>query len=229
MLDFIKERSRQLTLISAAIAVLAVVVAVVFGQKKEENEDPSKYLVRYEAPVMKYGTVFNDLNPEQLAAAQQFGIKERPATRTDVEGKNLVLLEETKDYVIDKLDYSIPYLTKNAKKELDRIGEAFRAKLKENGLPKYQFTVTSVLRTDEDVKNLRKVNVNASANSAHCYGTTWDISYYTFRHVGKDKYWMDPDDLRKVLAEVLREEQEAGRLYVKYERKESCFHMTSRQ
>lgn len=222
-----KEKGRAFTWLAATLALAAVVIAILFGQEKEV--DPEKYHVRYDAPAMKYAKEFNDLNPEQLAAAQEFGLKERPSSRTDVEGNGLVLIEETKAYVIDKLDYSIPYLTKNAKKELDRIGDSFRAKLKEKGLPKYQFTVTSVLRTDEDVKNLRKVNVNASANSAHCYGTTWDISYYTFQHVGKAKEWMDPEDLRKVLAEVLKEEQEAGRLYVKYEKKESCFHMTSRQ
>jgi len=210
------------------LATLVILICVIYGNKPIVEEDLDKYFVSYPNAAMNYGKQFNDLNPLHIEAAKAVGLSSTPEKRDDVDPKELVLVEDCKAYYVDKLDYSIPYLTKGAKKELDLIGELFRQKLKDNDLPKYRFMVTSVLRTKEDVKNLRKVNVNASANSAHCYGTTWDISYYTFEKVGKKKEWMSPEDLRKVLAEVLAEEQAAGRLYVKYEKRESCFHITAR-
>lgn len=45
------------------------------------------------------------------------------------------------------------------------------------GLPSHSIIVTSVLRTGSSVKKLRKSNGNASANSAHVYGTTFDGIY----------------------------------------------------
>ena len=38
---------------------------------------------------------------------------------------------------------------------------------------------------------------------------------------------MQPYELTKVLAEVLRDERDAGRILVKYEKKEHCFHITA--
>lgn len=48
------------------------------------------------------------------------------------------------------------------------------------GLNPNQIIVTSVLRTADDVKRLRRRNGNASANSAHAFGTTFDVSYRRF-------------------------------------------------
>ena len=43
--------------------------------------------------------------------------------------------------------------------------------------------MTSVLRTQDDVKRLRRRNGNASANSAHFYGTTFDVSWKRFQKI----------------------------------------------
>ena len=40
--------------------------------------------------------------------------------------------------------------------------------------------MTSVLRTDADIKSLSRTNVNASKRSVHCYGTTFDITYVRY-------------------------------------------------
>ena len=82
--------------------------------------------------------------------------------------------------------------------------------------------------TEEDVKKLqRSGNPNASDNSAHCYGTTFDITYTRYWREDENEVFMQPYELTKVLAEVLRDRKEAGKCLVKYERKEHCFHITS--
>lgn len=89
--------------------------------------------------------------------------------------------------------------------------------------------VTSVTRTVADVKKLRKRNTNSSANSAHQYGTTFDVSWARFTKVDEsDTLEIDKDRLKMVLAMVLRDLKKADRCYVKHERKQGCFHITAR-
>ena len=71
-------------------------------------------------------------------------------------------------------------------------------------------------------------NPNAVAVSTHQYGTTFDISYSRFIRDQKE----NPrtfQNLSQLLSEVLLEFQTQGRCYVKYEGKQSCFHITVRQ
>ena len=71
-------------------------------------------------------------------------------------------------------------------------------------------------------------NPNASDNSAHCYGTTFDISYTRYFREKETDEFMQPFELTKVLGEVLRDHRNAGKILVKYEKKEHCFHITVR-
>ena len=117
-----------------------------------------------------------------------------------------------------------------AARELERIGEGFAEILQRNGLPHYRFYVTSVLRTKDDVKHLQKSgNVNATSQSCHCYGTTFDLAYFRFDKVSRTREYMHQDNLKLVLGQVLLNEQRAGRIYVKYEYKQACFHITVRE
>lgn len=193
-------------------------------QKKVEPQ-----MVTYDAPIPKYSRIFADMQDVHIEAARKFGLESAPETRQSVEDmkRSLVRIEENKYYTISDLSHSVPYLRPNAAKELMTIGKQFQEALKEKGLPKYRIIVTSVLRTEEDVKNLRKSNTNASKDSAHRYGTTFDIWYADYDRISY-KSKMDQSDLRKVLAEVLQKEQEAGRIYVKYEASQHCFHITTR-
>ena len=92
--------------------------------------------------------------------------------------------------------------------------------------------VTSVLRTKDDVKRLRKGNGNASLNSAHFYGTTFDVAYARFKKVedpdGCTMQDVSQDTLKLVLAEVLYDMQKNKKCYIKYEVKQGCFHITAR-
>ena len=99
------------------------------------------------------------------------------------------------------------------------------------GIPLHQIIVTSVLRTDEDVARLQRFNRNATENSCHRYGTTFDIGYNRYKTVSTEaepRRQVRNDTLKWVLAEVLRDKRAAGRCYIKHEVKQGCFHITVR-
>ena len=138
--------------------------------------------------------------------------------------KKLVKISSCRWYEIDDLTHSLPYLVPRADKLLETIGRNFRDSLDSKGLPDRKIIVTSVLRTDSSVKRLRKKNLNASANSAHIFGTTFDVAYA--RYVGGKEE--ERDKLKTVLAEVLQDLRLAKKCYVRYEYKQGCFHITVR-
>lgn len=187
--------------------------------------------VRYPGRSINYGREFASLNDTHQAAAAAVGLSVKPANREAAMQmrSELVEVKDCRNYVLDPLTHSAPYLCPGAKAELDRIGEQWADILSRNGLPHYRFILTSVLRTEEDVTKLRRSNGNASENSAHCYGTTWDITYTRFEKASESDTYVPEDNLMLVLAQVLLNEQRAERIYVKYERKQACFHITSRR
>ena len=191
------------------------------------GESTAKEIIYY-TKLMSYGQVFNDINEVHLEKARAVGLRKVPEKRDDIDTQRLVRIDDSDYLVIDNLRYSVPYLTKIAAAELNRIAVAFHDSLTRKQFPVYQLVCSSILRTEEDVANLRKSgNPNASDNSAHCYGTTFDITYTRYWRDEETDEFMQPYELTKVLAEVLRDEKAAGRILVKYERKEHCFHITS--
>ena len=204
---------------------------------EEETEQDSSNV--YEEPQMKgiiyhthrisYSTEFADLNEVHLQTARKVGLPGIPGTRDDVAKSNLTEIVNNDYYVIDKLRYSVPYLTARTAAELDAISKAFNDSLRSKRFPEYKLVVSSVLRTGEDIARLRRSgNPNASDNSAHCYGTTFDISYTRYFREEESDEFMQPFELTKVLGEVLRDRRNAGKILVKYEKKEHCFHITVR-
>ena len=176
-----------------------------------------------------YERSFNDLQDKQKAAAIANGLAPF-RSRAEIEenyGKlrlirKLVLIETNPKYIVNELTSSSPYVVPKVRDLLDDIGERFQEKTQS----KTRFIVTSVLRTEEDVKKLRKTNVNASTNSCHCNATTIDISYVRF---GEDRVRpRDNYQLRLALAQTLHELRKEGRCYVKIERKQYCYHITVR-
>lgn len=172
---------------------------------------------------------FNDLNDTHLSAARAIGVA---AHNVDsVEGSDiiddLVLLDDEEAYVVDKLTHSSPYLVPTASELLSEIGRSFQDSLVAHHLPPYKVIVSSVLRTGKDVKKLGRRNINASKNSAHCFATTFDITYKRF-HALSDAEEVPQIKLKLVLGEVLRDLKKQGRCYVKHEVKQACFHITAR-
>lgn len=175
------------------------------------------------------GKVFSDINPLHLEAARAIGIK--PITNISSAWRlrrPIVEVKSCREYYIDDLSHSYPYLVPEAAALLSDIGSAFNDSLKARGGGSYRIKVTSLLRTPRTVGKLRKVNKNATAQSAHQYATTFDISYSKFicdsMTVNRTQ-----EDLKNLLAEVLNDMRQKGRCYIKHERKQGCFHITARK
>ncbi|MDO4164704.1 MAG: DUF5715 family protein [Bacteroides sp.] len=184
--------------------------------------------------VVSYKRSFGDLNDTHLGIAQVIGIAPL-ASREEAEGMKGKLrhIRSNDLYAVDSLTHSIPYLIPVAAELLDTIGHNFLDSLTAKGLNPNQVIVTSVLRTQDDVKRLRRRNTNATTNSAHFYGTTFDISWKRFRKVedadGRPLQDVSADTLKLVLSEVLRDLRKADKCYIKYELKQGCFHITARK
>ena len=70
-------------------------------------------------------------------------------------------------------------------------------------------------------------------NSTHRYGTTFDLSYWHYVKVPelRERPYADvpPEYLRATLSQVLKDLHDEGACYVKYEKKQTCFHITVRK
>lgn len=184
----------------------------------------------YSVPSFK--DAFPDSNAVQLTAAQRYGVS--PVQNRDEAERRmdeLVYVASNPYYHVDKLKSSIPYLVPRAAMLLQDIGRAFFDSLQVKGIPLHRIIVTSVLRTKDDVVKLRGRNGNATENSCHLYGTTFDICYNRYKTVsdpdGPERRAVRNDTLKWVLSEVLRDFRQQGRCYIKYEVKQGCFHMTA--
>ena len=201
--------------------------AYAFGDSIQEVITPHKI---YSVPDFK--NTFPDNNDVQLVAANKNGVRP-PKNRAEAERRlsELVYAGANPYFHVDNMKQSIPYLVPKASMLLQDIGRSFYDSLYVKGIPLHQIIVTSILRTDEDVARLQKVNRNATENSCHRYGTTFDICYNRYKTVSikaEPRRQVRNDTLKWVLAEVLRDKREAGRCYVKHEVKQGCFHITVR-
>ncbi|MBQ6279545.1 MAG: hypothetical protein IJK68_07495 [Muribaculaceae bacterium] len=214
-----------------AVALMAVLVYAIPG-----NIDEPKRGTRVVGGRANIKNIyhFDDVNDTQLVAAQEFGI-EPMKTRDEIDSSlvsTLSKVETSNVLFLEKLTHSVPYLTQGAGDLLNTIATNFQDKLRDRGLAQYQIVVTSLLRTEDDVKRLQKVNRNAVRKSCHMYGTTFDIAYNCFQKVDSLADFEGDDASHKVLVnmlgETLRELRDDKRCYVKYERRQPCFHITSR-
>lgn len=220
-------------LLAAGLTVLTVFfLSCGSPTPQAEEEIVEDSLVWYPGRTFDYKLKFNDLHAKQHATASRIGLPRPPKDRADAASmrKSLVEITTNENYIVDSLTHSVPYLIPAAKRELDAIGAEWADILQRNGLPHYRFYVTSVLRTQEDIKYLqRSGNINSVTQSCHCYGTTFDLAYMRYDKVTRTHMYMHEDNLKLVLGQVLLNHQRAGKIYVKYEWKQSCFHITVRE
>jgi len=182
--------------------------------------------------VPSFKNTFPDSNNVQIESAKIHGVPP-VQNRIDAEKRKseLVYAGANPYFFVDPLKESIPYLVPRANILLQDIGKAFYDSLYIKGIPMHQIIVTSVLRTEEDVIRLRAHNGNASENSCHRFGTTFDICYnryITVQTESQPRRQVRNDTLKWVLSEVLRDMRESQRCYIKYEVKQGCFHITVR-
>lgn len=221
-------------LLATGLIALAVISSFGCGSKPQAEEETivEDNLVWYPGRTFDYRTKFNDMHARQHSVASCIGLPRPPKDRDDAASmhKQLVEIKTNENYIVDSLTHSVPFLIPSAKRELDSIGAEWADILARNGLPHYRFYVTSVLRTQEDIKYLqRSGNINSVTQSCHCYGTTFDLAYMRYNKVTRTRDYMHEDNLKLVLGQVLLNHQRAGKIYVKYEAKQSCFHITVRK
>lgn len=183
--------------------------------------------------VPSFDKCFPDSNNVQLEAANRYGVSPvQDREEAERRKKELVYVGCNPYFHVDRLNNSIAYLVPRASVLLQDIGRAFFDSLQVKGIPLHKVIVTSVLRTKADVERLRSRNGNATENSCHLYGTTFDICYNRYKTVedpdGNRRRAVRNDTLKWVLSEVLRDFRESERCYIKYEKKQGCFHMTVR-
>lgn len=180
--------------------------------------------------VPHFGRAFPDQNDVQLVAARKYGVK--PVTdRVEAESRKaeLVYVGANPYFYVDRLRSSIPYLVPRASMLLQEIGHNFYDSLQIKGVPLHKIIVTSVMRSKNDVEKLRSHNGNATQNSCHMYGTTFDVAYNRYKTVeapGEHLRQVRNDTLKWILSEVLDDLRKQDKCFVKYEVHQGCFHVT---
>ena len=185
--------------------------------------------------VSSYSEAFPDAQEVQIVSAHKWGVSP-VLNRHEAEERKaeLVYVGSNPYFFVEPLNQSIPYLVPKALVLLQDIGRNFLDSLQVKGLQSHKIIVTSVLRSQEDVGRLRRYNRNATENSCHMYGTTFDIAYNRYLPVEEiarpySKLGTVADvRLKQVLSEVLRDLRREGRCWVKYEVRQGCFHLTVR-
>ena len=219
-------------------SLLVLIILITSNCTKKKNEIDAEQLIPVELRERKakfsgnYNREFNDLNDLHIVSAIKNGITPLEVRDDTIHQlKKLVRLpDELELYTSYDITHSIPYLVPSAAKLFVDITQAFRDSLYSKELPLYKLTLTSITRTDDDIVRLTRRNINASNNSAHRYGTTFDVSWKRFDKV--DHHTQDellPERLKLVLAQVLFDLKENERCYIKHERQQACFHITVRE
>lgn len=182
--------------------------------------------------VPHFGNTFPDQQDVQIVAASKHGVAPVQDREEAEHSKGkLVYVGSNPFFYVDKLNNSIPYLVPRASVLLQDIGRAYFDSLQIKGIPLHKIIVTSILRTKDDVSKLRTRNGNATENSCHLYGTTFDVCYNRYKQIQTEKQprrQVQNDTLKWVFSEVLRDFREKNRCYIKYEVKQGCFHITVR-
>jgi uncharacterized protein YcbK (DUF882 family) len=186
---------------------------------KEENMAVHRYINDYHLEVAKAKGLAKPLTSKAEHKADPKAFSSR---------YELDEITDNKYYEIPHLTNSLPYLQPQAEDFLELLGEKFSERLEELEMTNYRFSVTSILRTVEDQKSLRKNNLNATANnSSHYYGRTFDISQTRFFERGNSKP-VYSYRLRNLLLRELIKLQEEGKCYVLLESQTKCIHVTVR-
>ena len=189
----------------------------------EKDGSPCKHKI-YSVP--SYKKTFPDQNDVQLVSAKKHGVKPvQDRDEAEHRKKDLVFVGSNPYFHVEKLSSSIPFLVPNAAVLLQDIGSNFFDSLAVKQIPLHKIIVTSVMRTKHDVTKLRRHNGNATENSCHLFGTTFDISYNRYITLPGCRKVRN-DTLKWVLSEVLSDLRENNRCHIKYEVKQGCFHIT---
>ncbi|MFN8211264.1 MAG: DUF5715 family protein [Bacteroidales bacterium] len=219
-----------------ALAVLFLIVFIWLLVLAFSSNARRRLKVMFSTSCIQYkqGTYSNRLTDrivDYSAEAKRTGINECSdygEIKAAISRGSLVRLSTGRLFIIEDLDYSYPCLTPEAKDLLKEIARRFREKASSNGISGSRFIVTSMTRTTEQVKKLRRYNSNASANSPHVNGNAFDISYIRFKTRKLFETECDKRFLKEALAQIIVELRDEKRCWATYERNQSCFHVVAR-
>jgi hypothetical protein len=217
--------------------ILILLSVISWISPKDKNEGFRYYInntigrgcITYRQSV--YSRKLRDMLPDYIAGSIASGIDKcsnkrelmRKAAR-----RELFRIRNGRGFIIEDLSYSYPYLTKDGKELIGEMGKRFRKKISGTGLRGSDFNITSMTRTTEILRKLRKSNSNVSDNSPHVYGNAFDISYVRF----SEKKWFVTDCdkyyLKEALAEVIWQMREEKKCWATYEINQGCFHIVAR-
>lgn len=135
------------------------------------------------------------------------------------ENKLVSVPEDTDFYVIQKLTHSRAFLIKPAFDALNEISSKFKSETNT------RLSISSLARTLETQRKLRRVNSNAAKGaSAHEYGAAFDISYSQYDDGVRGRNYSYESKLQAILDQMVAE----GKIYYIKERRQPCFHITVR-
>ena len=208
-------------------------------------------LTRTEASRLR--TYRNNAHLRRAAQLGLHGLHDREDAARQIDEGTLVALTDNDYYRLQRMHYSVPYVTESTAALLELIGRRFQEALREEGLPPYRYVITSGTRTRLDQRALRGVNLNAAARSSHEFGTTVDLHYGKFSYAAAQdtlpgSYAVMPallrtyltkgytrlavrenQTLKAILGRVLLDLQREGKVLVIYERRQPVYHITLNQ
>lgn len=246
-----KKSRKKIITFYVVLLITAVVLTLIALAGSVQNQEPTVLIRRVDSTPMSrpepnarkthrmdgdermrlkasMGKTFSDKQDRQLSVAQQKGIMPisdlRSAYRARLPISEVVTNEA---FTVDTLKHSLPYLQTDALQVLSKIGTLFSDSVERRTGRRSRIIVTSLLRTDVSIAKLRRRNRNAVENSTHRYGRTFDISYRNFAMPDSGEV-LNAEMQKNILAGVLYKLRNESLVYVKYERKQGCFHITVR-
>lgn len=173
----------------------------------------------------------NDRIVDYSAEAKRKGIKpckDDAEIKAKIAAGKLVRVKTGSGYVVDKMTYSYPCVTRETRILIDEISKRLREKTSQKGINGVSFIITSMTRKTESIKRLRRNNQNASQNSPHLYGNAFDISYKRFIA----RKWVltncDRKFLKDALGEIISQLRDENRCWATYERGQNCYHVVAK-
>lgn len=226
-------KTRFFRLLKICILLFVIIISIYLAISKDARKSLRVYFssscIGYKQ--LSYSKKLTDRIIDYSGQAKLSGVKEcrnEKEIHQRVSDGSLVKIKSGKRFTVAKMSYSYPYLTKGSKSLLDEIGKRFREKTEQSGLMGARFIITSMTRTTEKMKVLRRNNGNASANSPHLNGNAFDISYIRFSCNKLIVTSCDKRFMKEALAEVIWELRSEKKCWATYEVQQSCFHIVSR-
>ena len=229
-MNLLKSGKFRLYFLVSLLAIVPLIILAVSGGARRRM----RIIFTSECIQYKQGTFSNKLTDKIVdysAGAKRTGIKackDKIEIKAMISSGNLVNISSGSHFVVEKMNYSYPCLTKETKTLLEEIARRFREKADKAGLKGSRFIVTSMTRTTDQMKQLRLNNSNASVNSPHLNGNAFDISYVRFKSRKLFITECDKRFLKGALAEVIVTLRDEDKCWATYERVQNCFHVVAR-